>query len=136
MRARGKRSGALRVVFSLTLLILAPVAVAAEQLVSGRYLGASGRDIRLELQVGSPPPATVIVTQYLPADVVIDQASPAANRFDEKRGEAKWLLNGISGDRLNIDMRLSRPVKAGELRGQIQYKHPVTGSMVVEEIRQ
>jgi hypothetical protein len=138
MEQRVKQRGAApRVIVLLALLITLPVAAAwsGEQLISCRYLKAHGQDIRLELAIGSPSPATVIVTQHLPADIIIEQAQPAVNRFDQQRGEAKWLLSGIGSGRLSIEMRLSKPVRAGELRGQIHYKHPVTGAMVVENIR-
>jgi hypothetical protein len=127
---------ATRVFVLLALLITIPVAAAwgGEQLISCRYLNTRGQDIRLELAIGSPAPSTVIVSQHLPAGTVIEQAQPAVNRFDQRRGEAKWLLNGIGSGRLVIEMRLSKPVRAGELRGQIQYKHPVTGAMIVEDI--
>jgi uncharacterized protein (DUF58 family) len=137
MKSTGKQRGAaLGAILLLALLITIPTAAArdGEPLVTSRYLKAQGRDIRLELTIGSPAPATVIVTQHLPADISIEQAQPAVNRFDQRRSEAKWLLSGIDRGRLGIEMRLSRPVRAGELRGQIQYKHPLTGAMVVENI--
>jgi hypothetical protein len=119
----------------VVLFIFAAAAGAGEeQLVAGHWLGAGERDIRLELVVGVPAPAMVIVTLKLPAGTVIEQAQPPASRFDKGSGEAKWLLNGLASGRFPIDLRLSRAALAGELDGKIHYKHPGSGAMVEEEI--
>lgn len=116
------------------LLILPAEPLAGEPLVSGHAAGAGGREIRLEISVGSPPPATVIVTLKLPAGTAVEQAQPAASRFDHKSGEAKWLLSGLGSGRFIIKLQLSRPVTPSELSGRISYKHPATGAMQEEEI--
>jgi hypothetical protein len=116
------------------LLVAAATAWGQEKLVSCRYLKAEGKTIQLELSIGRPAPSTVIVIQNLPSGARIVGASPPVKRFDPQSGEAKWLLKGVRSGELLVQMELSRPIRARELRGQIRYKHPATGAMVAERI--
>jgi hypothetical protein len=119
----------------LALLLALPViAGAANRSVTCRYLQADGRHIQLQLTIGSPAPATIIVIQYLPPGTAIEQAQPAFSRFNQNSGEAKWLLKGVGAGRLLIDLHLSQPVQAGTVHGEIRYKHPTTGAMITEKI--
>ena len=115
-------------------LISAAAARGQEKLVSCRYLKAQGQTIQLELSIGRPAPTTVIVIQNLPPGAAIVSASPPVKRFDAASGEAKWLLKGLTSGQRLLEMKLSTPIQARELRGQIRYKHPATGAMVAEHI--
>jgi hypothetical protein len=118
----------------LALLLALPAVVdAADGPVVGRYLRAEGQQIQLQLAIGSPAPASIIVTQTLPPGTAIVQAQPPVSRFDGQSGEAKWLLKGESGTMV-LDLQLAQPIRAGEVKGQIRYKHPATGATVTENI--
>lgn len=116
------------------LLALPAIADAAGKPVSSRYLQPGGRHIQLQLSVGAPAPATIIVVQSLPPGATIERAQPPVSRFDRQSGEAKWLLKGTDHTSLLVDLHLSEPVRASELRGQIRYKHPVTGVMITDNV--
>ena len=125
-------SGAAGALLAL-LLALPAVADAADRPVAGRYLRAAGQHLQLQLTIGSPAPASIIVVQTLPPGTAIVQAQPAAQRIDGRRGEVKWLLKGESGAMV-LDLQLAQPVRAGEVRGQIRYKHPATGATITDNI--
>ncbi|MGV1099104.1 hypothetical protein ACUUL3_06780 [Thiovibrio sp. JS02] len=103
---------------------------AGKDLVDCRYLSSSGTEIRLQIAVSSPPPTTLIIIQNIPEGRIIASASPGYNKYNEKRGEAKWLLKGVAPGSFVLAIRLDQPIGAGEINGEIRYKNPVTGQMV------
>lgn len=110
--------------------ISSPTFSHASQLVECRYLKVQGQEIQVEVNISSPPPATVIIIQNLPADVSITHSSPPVKKFNRKQGEAKWLLKGIKPGTTKIAMHLDRPISPPEISGEIRYKDPVTGGMI------
>lgn len=124
---------ALFVLFLLTMIN--PVAGQTAELVMCRYLKASGNEITLELQIGSPPPASLIVTQNLPGDIEIVSSSPPIKKLSKNQGEAKWLLTGLSPGSVVLVLTLNAPVAPGQISGEIRYKNPSSGAMVQMPIR-
>lgn len=116
-------------------LLLLPLLARAEELVRCRYLAAAGQEIRLQLEIGSPSPASIIVIQHLPAGLDIESATPPLQKFTAKQGEAKWLLKKPQPGVLAVVMRLNRPVQGGEVSGEVRYMSPATGAMVVMPVR-
>ncbi|MDA8164270.1 MAG: hypothetical protein M0017_04475 [Desulfobacteraceae bacterium] len=114
------------------LLVLPSLAKAAAGPVTGRYLRAEGQLIQLQITIGSPTPASIIVVQNLPPGTAIVQARPQVNRYDMQSGEAKWLLRG-SGTLL-LELDLAQPVRPGQIRGQVRYKDPATGATMTEDL--
>jgi hypothetical protein len=117
------------------LTMLNPVPGQAAELVMCRYLKASGNEITLELQIGSPPPASLIVIQNLPSDVEIVSSSPPIKKLSKNQGEAKWLLTGLSPGNVVLVLTLNAPVAPGQISGELRYKNPTSGAMVQLPIR-
>ena len=120
---------------TLLFLLFGPSYVAADDgLVSCRYLKASGNEIQLQINVSSPPPATIIVIQNIPAGSVIKNSTPEIKKLNSKKGIAKWLFRKIKAGSFLIKMSLDQPLKPGQLTGQIQYKNPKTGMTIKMDI--
>lgn len=129
----GMAATSLFLLFLLTML--KPLPGEAAELVRCRYLKASGTEITLELQIGSPPPASLIVIQNFPSDVEIVSSSPPIKKLSKNQGEAKWLLTGLSPGNVVLVLTLNAPVAPGQITGEIRYKNPISGSMVQLPIR-
>ena len=110
--------------------ILLPTSAFAKDAVACRYLQSQGQNIQLEVSVQSPPPASLIVIQRLPAGIAITEASPPTKKYNEKSGEAKWLFKSVKPGTFVIGMTLDKPIGAGTIRGEIRYMDPVTGEMI------
>ncbi|HIJ78016.1 MAG: hypothetical protein OEY01_01750 [Desulfobulbaceae bacterium] len=121
------------ITFLLALLAAAEV-TANDDLVTCRYLKATGHDIQLQINVAAPPPATIIVIQNIPAGITIKNSSPKINKLNNSKGRAKWLLKAIKPGSVLVEMSLDTPIKAGQLSGEIRYKNPATGMTVTMEI--
>lgn len=139
MRKHGRqatRATARLLLFSFLLTIIPAAASHGNpELVTCKYLKSSGNEIQLEVRVGSPPPASLIITQNIPAGIDILSSSPEINKFNKKQGEAKWLLKGISPGSLILSLNLSPPIGPGQISGELRYKNPIDGSMVQMPIR-
>lgn len=119
----------------LLLLSLPRPTRAGEALVSGRYLSGAGQNIQLRITVAGPAPSTLIVIQNLPAGTVIEAASPAFHQYDAGKGEVKWLLTRVSPGRHIVSLRLSTPIAAGGISGEIRYKDPASGRLTQLAVR-
>jgi len=126
-------------VFFLILATLAvlpcPIPARADEAVTCRYLQQEGDEISVELNIKSPAPASVIIMQQLPPGIMIVSASPAPRKSNPAKGEAKWLLKGPQPGSLKISMHLDRPVRAGQVTGEIRYKDPTTDGMITMPIQ-
>ena len=105
------------------------------ELVTCRYLQSEGEKIVLELHIGSPPPAMLILIQRLPEGVTIRSATPPVGKFDAGREEAKWLLKRLQPGTMIFALELNQPVAANAVRGEIRYKDPVSGKSMTMEIK-
>ena len=97
--------------------------------VTCKYLKAGGSVIELELQVAGTKPVTVIVHQYLPDGVKIVASKPPMKKYNQQKGQAKWLLKNIFPGRKIVRMELDKEVKPGEISGEIRYRAPESGAM-------
>lgn len=123
------------------MLILATiVGVAASALagpsISARYLQPRGDRITWKIQVPSPAPAAVLVTQYiLPGSDILESSHPLSS-YDKDKGIAKWLLSPVSPGVLRMEMKLSMPIiNKGEIRGEVMFqddRHNTTASIFME----
>ena len=91
--------------------------------ISARYLQSRGEHIVWEIQVPSPPPAAVIVTQYiLPGSEVLESSHPLSS-YDREGGIAKWLIMSISPGTLKMEMTVSKPIRQkGEIHGEVIFQ--------------
>ena len=124
-----KTSGNLAVFVGVLLLTILPMQVCAGNLVSAKYITSEGQKIVMELRIQSPAPNTVIVIQHLPRGTGIKQSDPPFDKYNPKRCEAKWLLRKVKPGTFRISMETTGSVKAGEIRGEVRYKDPSTGTM-------
>ena len=117
----------------LLALILGGTA-AAESGVVGRYLAGGGSDVQMLLTIEKPAPAAVIVLQQIPPGVRMTSASPAPSGFVGDGATVKWLIKRPRPGSLLFSMQLSRQVAEDRLQGEISYRQPRTGALVVREI--
>ncbi|HHO48954.1 MAG TPA: hypothetical protein ENN06_10980 [Desulfobacteraceae bacterium] len=118
--------------FLFLLCILLPATgSAAEESVTARYLRLGGSALTVEINVGSPPPSSLILVQHLPPGTRLLDSSPAVNNVNVEKGEAKWLLHSIPSGRLVVEMTLDRPVGADEAAAEIRFKPLEGGGMVI-----
>ncbi len=115
---------------TITLLLCLSPSVKAVEPVSGHYRSTFGTTIELELQVGYPPPASLIVEQYFPAGLQILSAQPALRKYSSTQGMAKWLLKGIKPGSYNIFLQFDQPVQSSAIRAVIRYRYPLRGYFV------
>ena len=91
--------------------------------IAARYLQSRGDHIVWEIQVPSPSPAAVIVTQYIRPGSEILAASHPLSSYDKEEGIAKWLITPISPGTLKMEMTLSMPIRQkGEIHGEVMFK--------------
>lgn len=95
----------------------------ADTLISARYLQPRGEHIIWEIEIPSPPPAAVIVTQYiLPGSEILASSHPPSS-YDQAGGVAKWLFSSTSPGTLRMKMTISKPIrKKGEIHGEVLFQ--------------
>jgi hypothetical protein len=116
--------------FLFLLCILPATGSTAEDSVTARFLRLGGSILAVEINVGSPPPSSLILVQHLPPGTRLLDSSPAVNNVNAEKGEAKWLLHSISPGRLVVEMTLDRAVGADEAAAEIRFKPLKGGGMV------
>jgi len=125
----------MRFFFALIVLTLTlERADAAEGGVAGRYMAGGGSDVRLLVTIQKPVPAAFIVVQQIPPGVRMTSASPAPSGFVRDSGAVKWLVKRPRPGSVILSMQLSGQVAENQLHGEISYRHPENGSLVVRRI--
>ncbi len=107
-----------------------PAGLRAGEPISARYLRAQGRELVVQIIVGSPPPPSLIVIQNLPAGVAVRRSLPPAKFVDAAGGKAKWLLREVQAGTIMVRMSLDRAVSAAAIAGEIRYREPKSGTMI------
>ena len=102
----------------------------AAGLVSGHYVSSSGKIVELSLEIKSPPPASLILEQYLPPGTEIIRSQPKFKKYSIGNGEAKWLLKDVSPGKMSVRLELADKVAKGGIRALIRYKDPASGEFV------
>ncbi len=115
------------------LLFSSHYSIAAANLVSGRYLSATGNEVVLSLSIQSPSPVNLIVEQYLPPGNSIISTSPQAVKIDAARGKVKWLFRNTKSGGITLSIHLQTPLK-GSARAIIRYRDPNGGSFTELQI--
>lgn len=110
-------------------VLLWPFPAGAEELVSGRYVTGAGKEIKIELEIGSPAPPLVIVIQHLPAGTGLIASRPELKKYNRKKGEAKWLLSKVAPGKMTLSLTLDRSVNQDEIKGEIRCRNGA-GKMV------
>lgn len=101
-------------------------AVSGSDLVSGRYISASGKNIVLSLSIGTPSPANLIVEQYITPGNTVQATSPRAIKVDNGQGKVKWLLRNSRSGNLQLAMTLRNPLQ-GRVQAMARYRDPRNG---------
>lgn len=130
---RKKKSGI--VLAALLLCLSFSVQAHAVGIVSGRYLSITATEITLEIKVGSQAPASIIIIQYLPQGTTPTAADPSYKKFNAKKGEVRWLLRKVPPGTLTLQLKLSAPVKAGQISAEIRCMDPATGKLVTTQVK-
>jgi hypothetical protein len=115
-------------------LLLAVGNASAETGVEGRYLSADVSDVRILLTIQAPPPKAFIVLHRIPPGVTMTGASPTPSGFHQDGTTVKWLFKRPPPGSIMLTMQLSRQVPENQLEGEIRYRHPASGSLVVRTI--
>ena len=112
-----------RTVLSVILILCIAAPALAGPSISARYMQPRGDHIKWKIKVPSPPPAAVIVTQYiLPGSEILETSHPLSS-YDKEKGVAKWLLTSISPGMLKMEIKISKPImKKGEIHGEVMFK--------------
>ena len=98
--------------------------------VTGRYRSTFSTTVELDLRIGYPPPASIIIEQYFPIGLKIVNAEPALRKFSNTAGVAKWLLKGVKPGIYTIGLEFDRPVPSSIVHAIIRYRYPERGYYV------
>jgi len=95
----------------------------ADATISARYTQPRGNHIKWGIRIPFPPPAAVIVIQYiLPGSDILESSHPLSS-YDKEKGIAKWLITPSSSLTLKMDMKISKPIrKKGKIHGEVIFK--------------
>lgn len=99
----------------------------AADLVSGRYLSASGTTLVLSLSIHNPSPANLIVEQYLSPGNKIASTSPQAKKVDATQCKVKWLFRHTRSGNITLSIQLKEPLK-GQANTMVRYRDPNSGT--------
>lgn len=127
-----KKSGI--VLAALLLCMSFSVQARAVGIVSGRYLSRTTTEFTLEIKVGSPAPASLIIIQYLPPGTAPAAANPPYKKYNAKKGEVRWLLRKVQAGTLTVQLKLADPVKLDQVNAEIRCMDPTTGKLVTTQV--
>lgn len=105
----------------------------AANLVSGRYVLATGTKIVLSLSIQNPSPLNLIVEQYLSPGNNIVATSPQAKKVSTGKGKCKWLFRNTRSGNITVSIQLKAPLK-GSVRAMIRYREPNGGKFTELQI--
>ncbi|MBC8316798.1 MAG: hypothetical protein H8E41_02765 [Desulfobulbaceae bacterium] len=106
----------------------------AADLVSGSYTSFSGNSIVLSIDIQSPPPASLIIEQYLPPGTEIVGSEPKLKKYNIKKGEAKWLLKDVRPGKMTVKLQLAGKIAKGDVRALLRCMDPATGKFVEKNV--
>ena len=106
----------------------------AETDVTGRYLAGGGSDVQILLTIQDPPPAAFIVQQQIPQGVKMTAADPAPSGLQQEGGVIKWLFKRPQPGSVILTLQLSKQVMESQLAGEISYRHPRSGALIIRKI--
>lgn len=102
--------------------------------VNGKYLHSRGQEIVLELSIGTPAPASLILKQQLPAGTRIIHADPPVKKYTPKNGKARWLFTDLKPGIMIIRLQLAESLHGKPPAAEIRCKDPETGKYVTTRI--
>ncbi|WP_136808376.1 hypothetical protein [Desulfosediminicola flagellatus] len=114
----------------LTGFLLCSTQEASASPVSGRYLQTSGGMIKLQVNIGSPAPQSIILEQYLPPGTTVTNTLPKARKIESASGKVIWLFKRVNSGNMNVTMNVSPNSAANSVSGILRYRVPGGGSLV------
>jgi hypothetical protein len=120
---------------NLLVCMIFSVQAHAEGIVFGRYSSRTATELALEIKVGAPAPASIIIIQHLPPGTTPTAADPPYKKFNAKKGEVRWLLRKVPPGTLTLQLKLSGPVKPEQLSAEIRCMDPATGKLVTTQVK-
>ncbi|MDW7773503.1 MAG: hypothetical protein SCH71_11500 [Desulfobulbaceae bacterium] len=96
----------------------------ASSTITATYLHSGGKSQSIRIEVGSPPPSSLILIQKLPPGTNILRSEPPAQKVDPGAGEAKWLFRNLNPGVIIVSFSVDREISAAEISGQIRFKSP------------
>ncbi len=102
--------------------------VFASDTLSGTYLSASGPQIILQLDIGTPAPRALIVEQFISSQNTVTGTSPGAKKINREKGIIKWLFKNPAPGRLILTTNLDRPLM-GSIDTVVRFNTPNGGRM-------
>lgn len=112
--------------FCATAVLVLPVLLEAAPAVTASYSISSGTRLAIDINVSSPPPASIILVQHFPAGTTMVSAQPGASNYNPRRNVAKWLLRNLRPGKSTVTVTLDRSVSPGEVSAEIRFK-PMDG---------
>ncbi len=122
------------VLAALLVCMIFSVQAHAEGIVSGRYLTRTATELALEIKVGSPAPASIIIIQHLPAGTTPTAADPPYKKYNAKKGEVRWLLRKVPPGTLTLQLKLSAPVRPDQISAEIRCVDPAPGKLITTQV--
>ncbi len=102
-------------------------------LVSGKYISTSGKNIVLRLKIGKPCPSNLIVEQSISSGNSIKSTSPKARKINANGGTTKWLFRNTQPGNLTLTTVLGKPLQ-GNVSSVVRYRDPKSGQFTEQRI--
>ncbi len=128
-----KKSGVVAAVLLLGLLFC--LQAQARGIVSGRYLVKTATELRLEIKVAAPAPASLIIIQHLPPGTSLTAANPAYKKYNAETGEVRWLLRRVQAGTLTLHLKLSGLTRPDQVSAEIRCMDPATGRLLTTQVK-
>ena len=124
-----------RVIVALAVLVLGagffdPGEVQAKGQFAARFVQEQGKEIILQVTMGSPPPRTLIVLQRVPTDAVLLSATPEPKQYKRKKGEIRWLVKNPGSGEQNFVSRFYTALTPEKLSAMVRCKDPESGELM------
>ena len=119
----------------LLLCLSVSVPARAVGLISGRYLSRTATELTLEIKVGAPAPTSLIIIQRVPPGTPLAAANPPYKKYNAKKGEVRWLLRNVQAGSITVHLKLTAPVKPGQVSAEIRCKDPSTGKLITTRVK-
>lgn len=108
--------------FLVLSMFMAPSMIEAASSITARYSQSSGSQLMVEINIGTPPPASVILIQRFPSGTRMLNSKPKASNYNANKSRAKWLLRNLSPGKSTVRVTLDREVQADEVSAEIRFK--------------
>jgi len=120
----------LLIVFSLLLSFCCHVHASS---VTGAYRDTGAVTVNFDVNISSPPPSSLIIQHYHPANAKVKVTSPAAGKTDNSKGYVKWFVKNPQPGKFGYSITFSKPQPRDNYKLVIRFKDPLNG--IFQEIK-